>query len=155
MVQQKGPSQDFLGFGITRPFRRDRKGDFASARGAELVISAVGQVIGTRGAIPGAAQQGEVKWRTQFGSLIHTLRHAPNVVILRELARNHVLDSLKRWEPRVIVKAVDAERVDTRAGRGRAVRITVRFNLIAANVPGNLVVFPKDLVVATTIPLAA
>jgi len=149
-------NQDFLGFGLTRPFRRDKKGDFASAGGAKLVISAVGQIIGTRGAVPGAAQQGELPWRTQFGSLIHLLRHAPNNTILRELARTHVIDSLKRWEPRIIVKDVFAEKIDIEgAGSGRGVLIRVFFNLISANVPGNEVLFPEDLVVAQVVPLAA
>lgn len=149
---QAASNQDFLGFGITRPFRRDKKGDFAAAGGAKLVISAVGQILGTRGTIPGAAQQGEVPWRSAFGSQIHTLKHAPNNTILRELAHTFVLDSLKRWEPRIIVKAVDAKRLDTDAGKSRAVEITVKFNLIASNVPGNEVLFAEDLTATVTVP---
>ncbi len=149
---QAASNQDFLGFGVTRPFRRDKKGDFASAGGAKLVIAAVGQILGTRGAVPGAAQQGEVPWRSGFGSLIHTLKHAPNNVILRELARTHTLDALKRWEPRVIVKNVDAERIDVDAGKSRAVLIAVKFNMIASNVPGNEVLFAEDLITAVTVP---
>lgn len=150
---QAGSNQDFLGFGVTRPFRRDKKGDFASAGGAALVISAVGQILGTRGAIPGAAQQGELPWRSAFGSQIHTLKHAPNIVILRELARTHVLDALKRWEPRVIVRSVDAKRLDvTTAGQARGVEIKVKFNLIASNVPGNEVLFAEDLTTTVVIP---
>ena len=149
-------NRDFLGFGLTRPFRRDKKGDFASAGGAELLISAVGQIIGTRGAVPGSAQQGELPWRTQFGSLIHLLRHAPNKTILRELARTHVIDALKRWEPRIIVKDVFAEKIDVPgAGTQRGVLIRVFFNLISANVPGNEVFFAEDLTVSQVVPLAS
>lgn len=149
-------NQDFLGFGLTRPFRRDQKGDFASGSNAELVISTVGQIIGTRGSNPGAAEQGEVPWRTQFGSLIHRLRHAPNDTILRELARTHVIDALQRWEPRIIVKDVTAEKIDVETGGSqRGVLIRVFFNLISANVAGNEVFFPEDLVASQLIPLAA
>lgn len=40
----------FLGRGLVRPFRTDRKQDFAFAEGEEFVRSAVGQILGTRAA---------------------------------------------------------------------------------------------------------
>ena len=40
-------ANEFLGFGLLRPFRRDRKADFAAAGGEALLRSAVGQILGT------------------------------------------------------------------------------------------------------------
>lgn len=144
--------QGFLGKGITRPFRRVN-GDFAFAEGEANVKACVGQILGTRAAVTGTGAQGEVPWRTDFGSKIHLLRHAPNNETRRELARAYVIEALKQWEPRIIVRDVFAEAIATNAGSGRAILLRVLFNLITANAPGNQVVFPKDLVSETTIPL--
>ena len=48
----------------------------------------------------------ELPWRTEFGSLLHLLRHQRSAAVLEELARVYVVDALKRWEPRVVVTAV-------------------------------------------------
>jgi uncharacterized protein len=93
--------QEFLGFGLLRPFRRDQKADFAAAGGEQLIRSAVGQILGTIGSSD--ATSGELPWRTDFGSLLHRLRHQKNDSLLQELARVYVVDALKRWEPRVVV----------------------------------------------------
>ena len=93
--------QEFLGFGLLRPFRRDQKTDFAAGGGEAVVRSAVGQILGTIGSSD--FTQGELPWRTEFGSLLHLLRHQKNDRILEELARVYVVDALKRWEPRVVV----------------------------------------------------
>jgi len=94
----------FLGFGLVRPLRRDQKGDFAAAEAEVLVRACVGQILGTRGR--NAKVEGEVPWRTDFGSLLHTLRHAPNDPVTASLAKTYIADALKRWEPRVSLKAV-------------------------------------------------
>jgi hypothetical protein len=36
--------KEFLGFGLTRPFQRDLRSDFAAAGGEQLIRSAVGQI---------------------------------------------------------------------------------------------------------------
>ncbi len=95
-----GPS--FLGYGLLRPFVRDQKGDFAAA-GAELLVRAcVGQVLGTRGR--NAKSEGELPWRTDFGSLLSALRHAPNDAVTSAVAKTYIRDALQRWEPRVVLK---------------------------------------------------
>ncbi len=132
--------RDFLGYGLLRPFRRDRKADFAAAGGEALVRSAVGQILGT---MAGSEHtQGELPWRTEFGSLLHLLRHQKNDAVLQELARVHVVDALKRWEPRVQVTSVLVTR--ERQDGENVLAIRLRYNVISANTPGNNVLL-RDL----------
>jgi phage baseplate assembly protein W len=129
-------SNEFLGFGLLRPFRRDRKADFAAAGGEALVRSAVGQILGTMASSD--FTQGELPWRTEFGSLLHLLRHQKNDAVLQELARVHVADALKRWEPRVQLTSVQVTRERDRGENVLAIRL--RYNIISTNVPGNNVI---------------
>jgi len=129
-------SNEFLGFGLLRPFRRDRKADFAAAGGEALVRSAVGQILGTMASSD--FTQGELPWRTEFGSLLHLLRHQKNDAVLQELARVHVADALKRWEPRVQLTSVQVSRERDHGENVLAIRL--RYNIISANVPGNNVI---------------
>ncbi len=126
---------DFIGRGLSIPFRRDRARDWASANGEELVRSAVAQVLGTVGASD--FTQGELPWRTEFGSLLHLLRHQKNDVALREMAKVYVQDALRRWEPRIMVTRLDAERLEDSEGSKLVLRL--RYNVIQRNVPGNQV----------------
>jgi phage baseplate assembly protein W len=123
---------DFLGRGLSIPFRRDRQRDFAAASGEVLVRSAVAQVLGTVGASD--FTQGELPWRTEFGSLLHLLRHQKNDVALREMAKVYVQDALRRWEPRIMVTRLDAERLDD-----SSLVLRLRYTVIQRNVPGNQV----------------
>jgi len=77
-------------------------------------------------------------WRTEFGSLLHLLRHQKNDAVLQELARVHVADALKRWEPRVQLTSVQVTRERDRGENVLAIRL--RYNIISANTPGNNVV---------------
>lgn len=138
----------FLGYGLLRPFRRDQKLDFAAAGGSRLVASAVGQVLGTRGASDFTS--GELPWRDEFGSLLYLLRHRPNDDTTRELARIYVGQALVRWEPRIRVTGLEVESEEV-AGLGEvAVAIRLRFDVIGRNSPGNAVILPG---LETTVPL--
>lgn len=139
----------FLGFGLLRPFRRDRKQDFASAGGIDLIRSCVGQIIGTMCATEGGEQQGELPWRPEFGSLLHFLRHKKGVM-LQELARVYIVDALARWEPRVILTATQVSMDSVR----RVLTIRIRYNVIDQNVPGNNVIL-QDIEQTIDMPLAA
>lgn len=119
-------TQGFLGFGLLRPFRRDLKADFAADGGERIVRSAVGQVLGTMAGSD--FTQGEVPWRTEFGSLLHLLRHKRNDAVLQELARVYVVDALKRWEPRVAVTSVQMTR-ELQDGQN-VLAIRIRYNLV-------------------------
>lgn len=89
------------GLGLLRPFRFDRKADFASGSGPELINAALGQLIGT--ICQSATSRGELPWRTQFGSQVPLLRFANNDPILRDLVRVRVQEAVERWEPRVLI----------------------------------------------------
>jgi phage baseplate assembly protein W len=127
---------EFLGFGLTRPFQRDGRADFAGAGGEQLVRSAVGQVLATVGA--SELTPGEVRWRTDFGSLLHRLRHQKNDSVLQELGRVYVVDALKRWEPRVLVTDVRITREEHDGENVLAIRL--RYDVISTNTPGNNVI---------------
>ena len=101
------------------PFRRDRKRDFASGAGRDLLASKVMQALMTRGFTPRSS--GELPWRTAFGAGLDLLRHQRNDAALAELARVHVRDALKRWVP-------EAELVEVTAVRdGAFLQLKVRF----------------------------
>lgn len=93
---------------ILNPFRRDRKRDFASGTGPELLRSKVLQAIMTRGVT--ARSSGELPWRTAFGAGLDLLRHQRNDAALSELARIYIRDTLKKWVPEVVLVRVTAVR---------------------------------------------
>lgn len=94
--------------GLLVSFRRDRKRDFASGTGADLLGTKVLQALMTAGATPRSS--GELPWRTSFGAGLDLLRHQRNDVALAEFARVQVRDALKRWVP-------EAELVEVRVTR--------------------------------------
>lgn len=128
-------ANELLGRGLLRPFRRDKRSDFAAGEGEALVRSAVGQVLGTQGASD--FTQGELPW-TDFGSLLYLLRNQRNDATLQELARVYVVDALRRFEPRVRVTSVQVTRERQQGENVLSVR--VRYDLIDRQVPGNNVI---------------
>jgi uncharacterized protein len=80
-------------------FRRDKKRDFASGTGAELLASKVRQVLLTEGATPHST--GELPWRSSFGAGLSRLRHQRNDTVLAALARVYIRDALAHWLPGV------------------------------------------------------
>lgn len=141
-------AQAHLGFGLIRPFRRDEKNDFANSGGEALVRACVGQVLGTQ--CSSDFTQGEVPWNTEFGSLLYMLRHMRNDNALQELGRVYVVESLKRWEPRVRVKKTAITRETTEGQGENQLIIRLRYDIIAANVSGNDVLLP-DVVQTVTV----
>ena len=101
------------------PLRRDRKRDFASGTGADLLESKVLQALMTRGVTPRSS--GELPWRTSFGAGLDLLRHQRNDAALVELARVQVRDALRQWVPEVEVVEVTVVREDA------ALNLRVRF----------------------------
>ena len=138
------PLDAFLGFGIIRPFTRNLKNDFTAAGGAELVRSALGQILGTEA--ESETTEGELEWRSEFGSRLHLLRHRKGFVV-QELGRAYILEAVRRWEPRIVITKVEA-RFDRQQ---RAASFRVSANLIEENVPGNRVVLPNDVTVDVAI----
>lgn len=94
--------------GLLAPFRRDRKRDFASDDGDDLLASKVLEVLATEGAT--TRSSGELPWRTAFGTPLQLLRHQNNDVALAELARIYVRDAFRRWLPDAEVVRITVER---------------------------------------------
>ncbi len=88
----------FLPTGLGRPVRRER--DFTKASGISLILSNVGQVLGTA--------KGTMPWNPGFGSDLTRLRHRNNTPTLRSLAAAYVQEALRLWEPRAQVTKVEA-----------------------------------------------
>ena len=104
---------------LLTPFTRDKKRDFASGSGPDLLASKVLQALMTAGATPRSS--GELPWRTSFGAGLDLLRHQRNDAALGELARVQVRDALRRWVP-------EAELVDVGVTREDAkLQLRVRF----------------------------
>ncbi len=140
----KSPLDAFLGFGLLGPFRRDRKGDWANGGGIAVVKSAIRQILGVRGA--NNRTQGELPWRTEFGSSLPLLRHRNNDNILEDFARVFVIEALERWEPRVTVTDILTERRDSTFGPNTILLVTVKFRLIEENVTENFVLLEEQSV---------
>lgn len=130
-------------FGLLRPFRRDGKADFAAGGGEQLIRTAVGQILGTVGSSD--FTQGEVPFRTEFGSLLHLLRHHRNDSVLQELARVYVVEALKRWEPRVVVTAVRIRREQHDGENVLAIRL--RYDVISTTSGNNVILSDVEQVV--------
>jgi len=90
------------------PFRRDKKRDFASGLGSDLLRSKVLQALMTAGATPHSS--GELPWRTAFGAGLELLRHQRSDAALGELARVQIRDALRRWVPEAELVSVKVER---------------------------------------------
>lgn len=131
----------FLGNGVLRPFRRDQKGDFAHGSDEALVRSCVGQVLGTVASTEDGLVQGELPWRPEFGSILFRLKHRNNDAVLEALGRVYVADALARWEPRVSLREVGFTRASTKVANDTLI-IGLLYDIIAANVPGNMVIVP-------------
>jgi phage baseplate assembly protein W len=105
---------------ILIPFRRDKKRDFASGTGVDLLRSKVIQALMTEGAT--AQSQGELPWRTAFGAGLQRLRHQRNDAALSELARVYARDALRRWVPEAEITELNVNRNDANL----SVRLRVR-----------------------------
>ena len=126
---------------LLTPFRRDRKRDFASGSGGDLLASKVLQALMTHGATPRSS--GELPWRTSFGAGLELLRHQRNDAALAELARVHVRDALRRWVPEAELVEIVVTREDS------SLQLRVRFRPARrqgrASDAANEVTVPLDL----------
>jgi uncharacterized protein len=138
-----------LGHGLLWPLRRDLKNDFANDSGVQLIRSCVAQVLGVRASSDDGLVQGELPWRPEFGSKLYLLKHKRGRM-LTAFADVYVREALQRWEPRVVVTAVSAEWDNT----GRTLTIFLRYNVLAKNTPGSVVLF-RDVSQDLSLPIAA
>lgn len=110
---------------IIAPFRRDKKRDWASGTGSQLLRSKLSQVLLTEGSTP--LSSGELPWRTSFGSALHLLRHQRNDELVQALASVYIREALGRWLPEAELTEVNVQR------EGPTLQLRVRFTEAAAS----------------------
>ncbi len=103
-------------------------------------MSAVGQILGTKA--QSETTQGELPWRTQFGSLLYLLRIRNNSPALVEVARAFVVRALQEWEPRIRVTRVQVTRKKSDTGLLDKTVIDVKFDVLAQAQAFNQVLVP-------------
>jgi uncharacterized protein len=119
----------FLGVGWGFPIKKDKDTNcLALAAHEESIKQAIWIIISTA--------KGERVMRPDFGCGIHELVFAPNDAATRGMARHHVNEALRVWEPRievldVIVRAAGVQEETLHIGIEYRVRTTDnRFNLV-------------------------
>ena len=126
--------RDFLGKGATFPFRFDGAGAVAvsdaEAPDHDKIKESIRHILSTR--------PGERFFLPEFGSRLHELVFQQNDVVLKALARQYIVDAVKRWEKRVKVTEVEfSEDPETIEQNRFLIRIT--YQVIGSQVEGNLV----------------
>lgn len=102
-------AKDQFGHGVSCPFQRDGKGDFAHTGGLSCLQSDIGELIGIIG--PTVRQPGEVPWRCSLGSRILKLKHRHlHGALMEAQAQQETSQVVRVWEPRVRVGPTTVER---------------------------------------------
>ncbi|MFS0519554.1 GPW/gp25 family protein [Nostoc sp. UIC 10607] len=89
---------DFLGQGLAFPLRKNSRGGVEVSDQEQKIKESIYMILGT--------QQGERLMRPTFGCNLKSLIFAPNTKATANLARFYVEESLRTWEPRIIVEEV-------------------------------------------------
>jgi len=76
---------------------------------------------------------GEQLMRPDFGAGIDRLLHAPNTLATRRQLRDWVQESLARWEPRIVLDAVEVWEVPGEPGQ---LRVEIAYRLARTGTPG-------------------
>lgn len=93
---------DPIGIGVVTPFQRDQKADVANAGGVAALRSDIGELLGIIGPTP--SSPGELPWRMELGSNLHTLRHRKmHSELVRATAEQMVVAAIRTWEPRALI----------------------------------------------------
>ncbi len=101
--------RDFLGAGWAFPVGVDARGRIALARQERDIEEAIRIILLT--------PKGQRVMRPEFGCQIHDLIFAPNDATTAGLAAYYVEDALAMWEPRILVKEVNARPDPENQGR--------------------------------------
>lgn len=119
------PTSDFSGVGLLLPFQRDLKDDFANGNGDPLFKSHVLLVLGIDA--ESEVADGELEWRTDFGSRFYLLRQQRNTIALQALAEFYAREAFDNWLPEFQLRSVSAARqiID---GRDVGVQIHIGFD---------------------------
>ncbi len=126
-------SDDFLGRGIRFPFQfnvigaTDTSLTVAVSEKYDHINESIQQILGT--------SPGERVMKPEFGSRLQELLFELNNAILKSLARVYVIDAIRRWEKRVIVKKVQIDNIPDQ----NLLNIHINYTVIKDQVEGNLV----------------
>ena len=116
-----------LGQGLSFPPRVGPNGRLAWSVGEDNVRESLRLILLT--------QPGERLMREEFGAGLHRYLLEPNTVVTHQQIRDSILQSIRRWEPRVVL---DEVRVEVDAEISRQVNVTILFRLVATQAPGRL-----------------
>jgi phage baseplate assembly protein W len=111
-----------FGQGLGFPPRVGADGRLVWARGEENVRESIRLILLT--------EPGERLMREGFGCGLRQFLFEPNTVATRQLIRERILESIGRWEPRVVVQEVA---VEDDVDNPRLVNIRILFRLIATD----------------------
>lgn len=82
-----------------------------------------------------ATRPGEQLMRPEFGAGIESLLHEPNTVATRRRLRDRVQQSLQRWEPRLLLDAVEVWEVPDAPSH---LRVEIHYRLARTGAPGHM-----------------
>ncbi len=127
-------ADDFLGKGVRFPFGFNVIG----ATGVSTAVSekykhineSIQQILGT--------SPGERVMLPEFGSRLKELLFEPNNAVLKSLARVYVIDAIKRWEKRIIIKDVFIDDSEINMDQG-LLSICITYKVIKDQKDGNMV----------------
>ena len=115
------------GRGISFPPRVGADGRLAWSEGEENVRESIRVILMT--------EPSERLMREEFGCGLRRFLFEPNTVTTRTLIREQVVDTIRRWEPRVTVEEVT---VEPDAEDARLIGIQIHFRLVATQAAGRL-----------------
>jgi len=125
---------DFLGRGIKHPFRFGATGGVAVSEGAgpqhAHIHESIWQILSTR--------PGERFFLPEFGSRLPELVFQQNDIVFRALARQYIIDAIRRWEKRLVIESVEFGDDPLVTDRNMAL-IKLSYRIIRTQVRGNLV----------------
>jgi len=124
----------FLGKGTKHPLAFAAAGGVAVSEGGgpehAHIHESIVQILSTR--------PGERFFLPEFGSRLPELVFQPNDVVFRALARQYIVDAIKRWEKRVVIEEVEFSEDPLVTDRNMAL-IKLTYRIINTQVRGNLV----------------
>lgn len=85
--------------GLAYPLIKTPKGYFPVSTGIDIIKGDILMLLLTK--------PGERIMMPQYGTPLHTLMFDPNDSLLAEKARQMIIDSIKRWEPRIVIDAIE------------------------------------------------
>jgi phage baseplate assembly protein W len=97
-------------FGMGYPIVKSPKGYFPVTNDVELVKGDLLMLLLTN--------PGERVMMPQFGTPLATLLFDPNDAFLAEKARNMIINSISRWEPRIVIDAINVSTGISQRNRG-------------------------------------